>query len=116
MVFGRHQVPPDPARQCEQRLTFVNVATPSISHCVAGWPLRSARIDVNADRPITAKESHMDGAPKFIQKKPSIWLITAALIVSATQLRPSLGALVGIIIQAALLFLARYFAMMEKED
>jgi hypothetical protein len=55
----------------------------------------------------------MNGAPKLIQKKPSIWLITAALIVSATQMRPSLGALVGIIIQAALLFLARYFAMTE---
>jgi hypothetical protein len=70
------------------------------------------------DRPITAptEESQMNGAPKLIQKKPSIWLITAALIVSATQMRPSLGALVGIIIQAALLFLARYFAMMEKEN
>ena len=57
----------------------------------------------------------MNGAPKLIQKKPSIWLISA-LIVSATQMRPSLGALVGIIVQAALLFLARYFAMMEKEN
>jgi hypothetical protein len=63
---------------------------------------------------ITAWESQITNAPKLIQKKPSIWLITAALIASATQMRPSLGALVGIIIQAALQFLARYFA--EKQD
>ena len=59
----------------------------------------------------------MDKAPTFVQKqKPSIWLITAALIVSATQMHPNLGALLAIIIQAALLFLARFVAMLEKED
>ncbi|HMF06223.1 MAG TPA: hypothetical protein VKE72_04325 [Methylocella sp.] len=58
----------------------------------------------------------MTNAPKLIPKKPSIWLIPAALIVSATQMRPGLGALAGIIIQAALLFLARYFAMTEKDQ
>lgn len=58
----------------------------------------------------------MDKEPTFFQKyRPSIWLITASLIVSATQMRPSLGSLVAIFIQAALLFLARSVAIMEKE-
>lgn len=59
----------------------------------------------------------MQKGPSFVQRyRPSIWLITAALIVSATQMRPSLGSLVAIIIEAALLFLARYVAMAERED
>jgi hypothetical protein len=59
----------------------------------------------------------MQEEPYAIRKyRPSIWLITAALIVSATQMRPSLGSLVALIIQAGLLFLARYLAMAEKEQ
>lgn len=59
----------------------------------------------------------MPKGPTFAQRyRPSIWLITAALIVSATQMRPSLGSLVAIVIQAILLFLARVVVLWEHEE
>ncbi len=50
----------------------------------------------------------------FIRKnRPSIWLITAALIMAATQMHPSFTTLVVVAIVAALLFSARWLARRE---